>query len=627
MKVLLIAILVVELQVASGLRALGSSCSSPYPYSQPGCNAVNDTLSEIDKLKGLAGFDDSWLDDALSPMIGAIVKSVIPPKLCFGKFKGKDLLNPSGSDAALGDDKCSMIPVNPDSEYTVLSLTLPKMLMSTVCGDLDPTVQVSMCMVLSTCESHLPTVAFAGNNGLLSCILGNPTMAAATAGISKVLAESVKLTVDSFVYGLSATADLERTMTLYNGQDQVEVIARANFAQTMGLTIGSASVKLPDYIQITSVGYHLLSVVGDPVGLVEKLASNYTDISNTVDAVTDGFSAAYTGQLDFTFQLSKLSKGMLPDIKMKLAEGSTFATAVPSSQTGIDKGVYLFAEAKDFVGAAVEAMLQSLLPMLGQAIDKLFGEGAADQLLKHLQPKAAAKAQLGMTVNEEVAGFFLSIPVEMALKALPPFSLLPPPPSGWAGDLKLHCKAQYSNDKFSCSVDYIKPKFFSILLKKGKWIIREAKEFFDETGDIIAAVAEDIAQDIKDCAIGFFANQGDKCNVFSKKNIQKTAQEIVKAGEALDDTLKEWANKAQHWCGTEMVKDAIKCGTEVVEDAVSCGTRAVTDYTICGYKYVKNGIKCAWDYVWGKKGCKVPNTCHVPNQCKIALECEVPKLC
>mmetsp|Transcript_14472 Transcript_14472/g.22844 ORF Transcript_14472/g.22844 Transcript_14472/m.22844 type:complete len:680 (+) Transcript_14472:235-2274(+) len=638
-------------ELSSARRTGDSKCSSPYPYGQPGCrDAVNGTIEAVDELTKQLGFENSWLADVLLPLLNAAKTQIAKlgggwefanSNFCFGQFSGKSILSAptQGPESQLGADKCIRIPVNPDSEYTVFSLSLPSFVMKPICADLDPKfTAVSFCLVISLCESNLPTIAFALDKGAFNCILGNPATTAATGGASKLVAEASKLTLESLAWGLSPTADLEKTLTLYNGQDEVQVTAKANFAQTVDLSVGSGSIKLPDYLKITTTGYQLLSVVGNVVDLVEELGESKTDISSLLETITDGFSSAITGTVDLTYKLNEISKGAFPDIKMNLATGSAFISAQSKDVSGVERGMYVYAAARNFVGVAVEAIMKTFLPLLRNVIDKLFGDGASDNLMKSLKPDSSNDNRFGMTVNEKVSAFSLSITMDGALQSLPPFSLLPTP-SGWAGDLKVQCRFHYEDSDLSCSVDYKVPKFFTMVVEKGLHVIREAKDFFDRTGNIIAAVAEDVIDDISDCAIGFFTNEGDHCVVFSDKNIQKTAQEIAEFGEDVGEQIIEWAKAAESWCGTQWVVDAVVCGTEVVTDGAKCGFHSVKDYAICGGKMVTDGAVCGWDWItagWdcivhGKckspKTCQIANTCSVPNECKITLECQVPKPC
>ena len=72
-------------------------------------------------------------------------------------------------------------------------------------------------------------------------------------------------------------------------------------------------------------------------------------------------------------------------------------------------------------------------------------------------------------------------------------------PSG--DELTIQCYYKYNNDKFSCKLELGSiSKFFTGFLSGSVWVIKQANEFFDETGSPIA-FAEKSLQAFTDSAI------------------------------------------------------------------------------------------------------------------------------
>jgi len=591
------------------LRALGSAkCKSPYNSALPGCRTVmNGTMTGVDELESLAGFSGGWLNEIVRPLL-MIVKTqissqgpnykVIDSKVCFGKYKGSSIPVKS---------KCRMIPVNPDSDYTMLEVSVPATFMRPVC-QISPTVTMfTVCMVLSLC-SNIPTVGFVVDKGAAACLAGNPAVQASTVGVSALVKAGIELGFEAYAVALSPTSDLQKALTVYDGDKEITIDATANFAETLQLSLSSESISLPDYLALSVKGYRLINLFNsDRLAEVTNAKSN---IGNVLSAVTDGFSAAMTGEVRATFKLGDLTKNAFPNLIVPLVQATGFVSAASKKITGVSRGLYLFASQKDVIAEAVKSVLNKIIPLISEIIDSMFGKGAADALVKNLTPKGNGDTKIGMATNEKLTGIYLAFPVSQAVSSMPPFNVISAFSPGWLGDLRLECKFKYAGAKFSCKVHYKIPKYFTMVYEAGKWIVRHAEKFFDSTGKIAIVVAKSVVNGVE--------------KVFSKKNIQATAKMLENAGGTVGSELSSWGKSAVSWCGTTTVTSAAVCGTDTVTSGAKCGYKTITSGAKCGYNTVKKCFtslfrKCKKSKK--AKSCKAAKSCKVPKSCKKVKSC------
>mmetsp|Transcript_22728 Transcript_22728/g.19759 ORF Transcript_22728/g.19759 Transcript_22728/m.19759 type:complete len:88 (+) Transcript_22728:1249-1512(+) len=57
--------------------------------------------------------------------------------------------------------------------------------------------------------------------------------------------------------------------------------------------------------------------------------------------------------------------------------------------------------------------------------------------------------------------------------------------------ISLSCKVKFSNGNPSCKLILNEPKYFSIIKEGALFVAYETADFFEDTGSVIAAVAED----------------------------------------------------------------------------------------------------------------------------------------
>ena len=123
-----------------------------------------------------------------------------------------------------------------------------------------------------------------------------------------------------------------------------------------------------------------------------------------------------------------------------------------------------------FVTSNFEGILSKILP-----------DGVSVGDLSGLIPTSAgsSNSMLAFLVTEDQAGFKLKVPLSGAITHI------------IGSTLEFECKIKYSGPEISCELILNEPKWFSIIKDGAIWVAREATEFFDETGDVIAAIATD----------------------------------------------------------------------------------------------------------------------------------------
>mmetsp|Transcript_45206 Transcript_45206/g.72488 ORF Transcript_45206/g.72488 Transcript_45206/m.72488 type:complete len:1040 (+) Transcript_45206:2793-5912(+) len=624
---------------------------------------------------------NAWLKDVLRPMLDALQHAFtsngaayMGSNVCAGSFKGTDITNsPSaGPLSQLFNDGCINFPLNPTSEYTVFSTTLPGSLALPLCPEIEAThpmfakQSISFCIAASVCDGDLPTFGITLNKNLMACILDNPEIDVGSEGLTLLLSEAVELSVDALAFAVSASADLQQHVTIFDGDKKTSAIVPANLATTELISLNSSKIGLPGILTLSVTAIQLISVVEEEASFVQDIQKQ--NATHTVEQLTAGFTMGFSGAIILTFGLNTITHGAFPDIYISLGNGTALVTDAPKEVTHVEKGFYVFAQAKDLAASVIRGVVTGLLPLLANMIDRIFGSGATKQLITHLSPSNGGDTLFGIAVNDDLSSLMLRFPMLDALKTIPPFSTFPIP-SDFLGSLGIHLKVDHKTGSFSLKVDYIKGGFITAMLDAEKWVIREAKEFFDESGKIISIVLHSFVSEIEeaeDCVAHFFA-PGSKCYIFNNYFIQKTAQFLSTVEDDIDKDIKDWAHDAVNWCGTQWVVDGLECGfeemknglfcgLETITSAADCSTEYVVDAALCGEEYVVDGAKCGWkvvkdagecgvetvtngilcgvhsvadwiDHLFGGGSSSKPNTCSVPASCRISERCQVPKGC
>ena len=360
-------------------------------------------------------------------------------------------------------------------------------------------------------------------------------------------------------------------------------------------------------------------------------------------------------EVELTMALADKTLGLLPDLgPYSLGLGTLYATTSTSplaSGQSLKPGVYTYVAANNILPELIADIMTNIVSKVSGILDTVLGDLGINvsSLVKKLTPKSSGSSNaLGFMVNTEEISLFVQT-------FLGPIDVIAPKGT----EMSVECSFKYNGNKFSCKLHLGSvTKFFTGLVEGAVWVIKEAEEFFDETGEAIAFAAKELHsftnKAIKDTATGIkqgyytvskFANQAAK---WAEKAIyqcgMKTVQDAVLCGtDVITDAAKcgaDFITDAAK-CGADVVTDGAKCGWSYVTDAAKCGAQTVTDAAKCGTKYITDGAKCGFDTfssiakcgvqcvtsLFSKCSCKLPKSCNIANTCSVALSCNIAKTC
>jgi len=169
-------------------------------------------------------------------------------------------------------------------------------------------------------------------------------------------------------------------------------------------------------------------------------------------------TAICTGKL--VINLQELTKGLLKNFSFTIEQTNVLLT-LSGGASGLPIGFYvLFNSDVD----------KALVSAISSVVDNFSG------ILEHLgintEPKVSSGTtdNMGFFINEDAAGFQINCSLD---------------------DLKfdIRCMFNFHTKKFSCKFN---SNFFTIIGDAGKWVIKEAKKLFDETGKEIVRIDQDL---------------------------------------------------------------------------------------------------------------------------------------
>eukprot|EP00957_Ditylum_brightwellii_P158663 12076627-Ditylum_brightwellii.AAC.1 len=146
-------------------------------------------------------------------IVELIAGNVATDNFCFGNFEGKYFENAADASLfndAIAVDGCHNLPLNKDSEYTVVSsgITIPE----GVCSNSNAK-QATFCMAISICpETKLPTVAVNINDQTIGCVADKVPVAGLATTISNAAGGDFDVG-----FGISLSNQFYVDLILYTG--------------------------------------------------------------------------------------------------------------------------------------------------------------------------------------------------------------------------------------------------------------------------------------------------------------------------------------------------------------------------------------------------------------------------
>jgi hypothetical protein len=476
-------------------------------------------LSDASKiLKGVYPAHAQKSMSFLMPIITMSTK-LLGLDFCVGDYNGSQI----GENARLGRMTCGDFPIGDDDKYGVVAAYIN----GVPCGSPQT---VAACVAFDTCG----TVAFSINGGVMAC-------AAATTGIGAIISPLSGI-VDNIHLGFSLNRRFEKSFTVLvrNGNSLVtkEITTKAHFYLGLNLAlpldfikIGKKSLKDIFDLRLSSI---FLVDLGPRIGntltqLVDTMTSGKPDKNFAKNILSIGSELTVEMKGKLALKLEDLTKGLLDDIELDLGQANAYITRnLPGNATGLPAGVYLYLQSdilKNLI-SIVENLLSDFGPILKQI-----------KFIKKAIPKS--ESYMGLFITTEAMGISMSL----------------------AGNT-IKCMFIYDKNKGSCSFN---SSIFSAFIDGAKWVVKEAKEFFDNTGKEIVSFTRGAGKFAKMAALAVkdkmedLAKEAEKAAKEAKRVAEKAANTVAKEGEKAVNKVADAGKKV----GNEIKDTGKKVGNEI----------------------------------------------------------------
>ncbi|KAJ8905612.1 hypothetical protein NDN08_002118 [Rhodosorus marinus] len=617
-----------------------------------GCHTIQDLQGELRNAIGDIVLGSS--DPAIGAVLNMIARSAVnqladfmvsshpvadnywKSPICLGDFDGSEI----ETEPDLITSGCEVLPLGYDENWTMIAFNLP--VITPICPQVKPGSKMSMCLAFSLDCNNTPSFSIALNKGLISCFLGSTAAVSSTAGISAALSKASEVALDQVAAGLSMSNAFTATAKLFTGENGVEEAnVQGTYHDRVSVKISPKTFKLPNWVSLGGFLERVVNVKGsrqsfsNSIGAFKIGSSAGDDILSIVSHFD--ISVLIHGQISMSLQLKKVTRGILPDIpEQQLAEFSAFATTynqVTAKGTTLLPGFYLSANASFGSVEVIKSIGKNILKAVEAIIEYADWFGALNlptsnlsNILDGLDEGDTPSLEFGLLVNTEEVQIMIGAGITAQIS------------------FTLHFRYNYDNASASCRVKVGGvDKFFTAKIKEvaGKvvWVVNEAGDFFEDTGDVIAASIYDASGEVE---------------AFGRTAIQETAQFFTDMGSSVEREIATWANSAVLMCGSKLITDgtrcglativdgskcgfrtvtsASNCGSIVVTSAAKCGTRIVRDGAICGWDTITDGAVCGFEtigtcFITFFQKCKAAKSCRVPRSCSIAATCSIPNTC
>jgi hypothetical protein len=466
----------------------------------------------------------------LMPIISMSTK-LLGLDFCVGDYKASVL----GENSSLGKMTCADFPINEDHNYGVVGAYINNV----PCGSPQT---VAVCVAFDTCG----TVTFSMNGGVAAC-------AASTTGIGAIITPLSGI-LDSIHLGFSLNRRFERTFTVLvrkgNSLETKKITTRGHFYLGLNLSIpidfikiGKKSLKDIFDLRLSSLfmvdlGAHIGSTLTQ---LVDTMTSGKPDKNFTKNIMNIGSELTVEMKGKLALKLEDLTEGFLDDIELELGQANAYITRnLPDNATGLTAGVYMYL--KSDILKNLFSIVENLLSDFGPILKQI-------KFIRKAIP--SSQTYMGLFITTEAMGMSMSF-----------------------GGNTIMCMFIYSKKNGSCSFN---GSFFTALIEGAKWVIKEAKELFDNTGKEIVRFTKGVGKFAKMAASAVkdkmenLAKEAEKAAKEAKKLAEETgkkvAKETQKAAEKVKDTGKKVAKETEK--AAEKVKDTGKKVAKETEKAAN----------------------------------------------------------
>jgi hypothetical protein len=445
------------------------------------------------------------LNNIILPLIQAVSAA---PSLCLGDFTGTKLTDDTDSFASY---TCDSLPLDTNYKYGAITA----LVRNVPCGTPQT---VAMCMVFDQCG----TFGISLNGGVAACAATYST------GIGAVLG-AVADALDYIAFSISATKKLTETFTIvYNDGTNINtksVTTRGHAYMSLGLSFPADWLKingksledivslklkaklLVDFGNVSSVFTSFVSQLDNMNSTTAKsMGTTILNLGSEVTAIMEG---------SINIELENLTNGFIQDFEVTIASANLLISR-GGGESGMSTGMYLYL-GSDVAEALIDTIqdfidhFSSVMGFVGFDIPSVPSSGTSAGIF-------IQTGSMGIQIN--LAG------------------------------VTLKCIFYYGS-KGSCQFS---DKYFTALINAGKWVIKKASKFFDETGDEIGSFAMDTANFAKN---------------LSNTVADKTKQIADAAAAAAKKAAEDAANASK-----KAAEDAAAASKKAAEDAANAAKNA-----------------------------------------------------
>jgi len=586
---------------------------------------IVDTLHNLlDHIQFIGSESSKQIFDAIDLIAARLLElglgDVATDNFCFGNFKGTyfgDANDASLFNNAIAVDGCANLPLNKDSEYTVVSsaITIPK----GVCSNAKAK-QAKFCMAVSICpETKLPTVAVSMNDQTISCVANVVPVAGLATSVSSTAGADFDVG-----FGISLSNQFRVDMILYTILDDwndklITYQMKAMYYDRISMSIdpfkSTKKGKDESILAFSVKGTRAAGIEGLDSEIIDAIFSSHEAQDNSGGDILDSFltfgenvsiQAGMVVNLLLAFDFSKLKNKalskLLPNPKafelasatlfMQTAETTHSVTTINESEEStedivIRPGIYAFAgigDIQDIIQGLFEYVMNFVASII-TLIDPDFNLEDLTNDIIHNNSDAQEDDSFGfgVSITDTSFGVILNIPVAFLD----------------SGSFKAECKFDYDGTELDCSTEY---KLGLAMFWKIIWediegsTLYEIYETFYDGGQLIADGGKLIAAGFGDAVDGVK-------DIFSKDNMDASAEFILDLGEDIKDFGEDIVGWAKDVLGGEL-KDGMQCGFSTCKRCKNPKT----------YWYKKAFTACGSEPKWDDgKICALGTSC---NACK-----------
>lgn len=500
--------------------------------SSPASNDSNDSSSSIPSTcsQTVFGYKGKCIGDSITSYLTnmsqnqgfqKIINELLGPinmamgqntDVCIGDFSGQ-IFHDSNYSGSLYNQGCTNNYLNPSNTYSVVGMNLNNI-------PCPQPQQLAGCFVFDSCG----TFYFSVNGGLMQCVANF-----VSGGLAEVVAPLTNA-INQMSLGFSRQRSFMNqgfklvTRSGSSGMNEVQVNLKAHFMFNMQLQLPIDYEILPDINLNQLVNFNLSGVIFVDFGPAAKTVENMINIflkpnratfkqqvNNLLKSGAE-ISAQVIGTLVVNFQ--NLTRGFINNMSITVAQCNILiTTGGPNSSSGLPGGVYAYIS-----GSAIQNLANLVSNMTSRYSSILNQMG----IKLPSTPQVDEGSSISFFIDNQYAGFRVKL-----------------------NNFAFMCLFQFSNQSGSCNFGN---SFFSGISDGVNFAIKEAKQFFDNTGKDIQKFSKDVENSLNNAANkvqNYVQNEAKVVAQQTMQEAQKMASQIQQNMQNLKQQFDQEARAAQ----------------------------------------------------------------------------------